>query len=323
MLPTGPSESDKTGPEGGTTVLIVDPATIVPFLATHARLLDRRWLALLLGRGEPEPLLRALAAYRNDDGGYGSGLEPDQRSPSSQPIGALHALELLEDAGPAGDVAAHAVCDWLGSVARPDGGVPFSTADADGPGVAAWFAAADRDRSSLHLTAALAGGAQRIARRDPALATHPWLVGATRWCLRAAREQLHDSSAAMTLRYVLQLLDALVARDDDPALAAELERLAGLLPASATVPVAGGTEDEAMRPLDFAPTPGTPLRSRIDPAAIAADLDRLAGLQREDGGWPVEWASWSPAGTIEWRGTLTVRTLRDNGRLDPAAVLAG
>ena len=50
------------------------------FMAGHGRVLDRRRFELLLDDGDPEPVLDALAAYRNPDGGYGHGLEPDLRS---------------------------------------------------------------------------------------------------------------------------------------------------------------------------------------------------------------------------------------------------
>ena len=69
-------------------------------MAGHARQLDRRRLDLLVGRGEVSEVLAALEAYRNDDGGYGWGLEPDLRSPESQPAGALHAFEVFAEVGP-------------------------------------------------------------------------------------------------------------------------------------------------------------------------------------------------------------------------------
>jgi hypothetical protein len=110
---------------------------------------------------------------------------------------------------------------------------------------------------------------------------------------------------------VLQLLDAIDAHD-------ELQRLGRHLPADATMPVAGGKPDEAMRPLDFAPEPGRPLRGLIDPQAIERDLDRLEAERHDDGGWDVDWQHWSPAGGLEWRGWATVRAvriLRANGRV--------
>ena len=76
-----------------------DLTAATAFMATHARLLDRRRFELLCGRGEPTEVLAALDGYRNSDGGYGWGLEPDLRSPESQPAGALHALEVFAEVG--------------------------------------------------------------------------------------------------------------------------------------------------------------------------------------------------------------------------------
>ena len=67
-------------------------------MATHARVLDRRRFELLLGTGTPA-VLAAADGYRNADGGYGWGLEPDLPAPESQPGGALHAFEAFADAG--------------------------------------------------------------------------------------------------------------------------------------------------------------------------------------------------------------------------------
>jgi hypothetical protein len=95
-------------------------------MATHARVLDRRRFRLLMGEADPSTALAALDAYRNPDGGYGWGLEPDLRSPESQPGAALHAFEVFEDIAPATAPQAVALCDWLMSVSLPDGGLPFA-----------------------------------------------------------------------------------------------------------------------------------------------------------------------------------------------------
>jgi hypothetical protein len=53
-------------------------------------------------------------------------------------------------------------------------------------------------------------------------------------------------------------------------------------------------------------------------AVMGAELDRLAGAQQPDGGWPVDFGSYSPAATLEWRGHRTVQALillKANGRL--------
>ncbi|MEU9831638.1 hypothetical protein AB0D67_08845 [Streptosporangium sp. NPDC048047] len=95
-------------------------------------------------------------------------------------------------------------------------------------------------------------------------------------------------------------------------------RLGEYVPADGRVRVEGGTEEETLRPLDFAPLPDRPARALFTQEVIDADLDRLAGLQRDDGGWTVDYATISPAGALDWRGYTTVQAmdvLRRNGRL--------
>jgi hypothetical protein len=81
------------------------------------------------------------------------------------------------------------------------------------------------------------------------------------------------------------------------------------------VPVAGGAEGETMRALDFAPRPDRPVRALFSQETIDAELRRLIGEQQEDGGWRVDFKSYSPAAELEWRGYATVRAaeiLRDS-----------
>ena len=56
------------------------------FLAASGRVLDRRRFERLFLGGEARPVRDAVAAYRNPDGGFGHGLEPDERTPASQPL---------------------------------------------------------------------------------------------------------------------------------------------------------------------------------------------------------------------------------------------
>jgi hypothetical protein len=78
----------------------VDLSAANDFMAAHARILDRRRFELLNGRADASAVLAALRAYRNPDGGYGHGLEPDLRAPESQPAAALHAFEVFAEVAP-------------------------------------------------------------------------------------------------------------------------------------------------------------------------------------------------------------------------------
>ncbi|SDQ70353.1 hypothetical protein [Thermostaphylospora chromogena] len=289
----------------------IDLNRVSAFMTANARLLDRRRFDLITGRGEADGVLGALAAYRNDDGGFGWALEPDLRSPESQPVGALHAFEVLEEVAEYGGAApgptAVRLCDWLDSVTLPDGGVPFALPVGEPTGTAPWWRQAGTEHSSLHLTCAVAGAAHLLGRYDAAVREHRWLERATGYCMAriAAAER---PAGSYELRYVLSFLDAV--HDVVPEAPGELRRMVGLLPDDGLLPVAGGADGEALHPLDYAPRPGTPLRGLLPGEVIEADLDRLASRQDDDGGWTVDFVSASTAGALEWRGHATVAAVK-------------
>lgn len=270
------------------------------FMAMHARPLDRRRFELLIGEGDKDALLAALNAYRNPDGGYGHGLEPDLRSRTSQPGPALHAFEVFEELAPFTAPEAVALCDWLESVSLPDGGIPFALPVPDPAGCAPFWAGADTQTSSLQITAVVAAMAHRVAVHDEAVAGHPWLDRATRYCLGAIREK--DELHALELSFAVWLADAI---EDGET----LRLLGGHIPENGLVHVQGGLEDEMMRPLDFAPYPGRPARDLVKDDIVHAELLRLDEQQQDDGGWRVDFASYSPAAELEWRGYTTVKAV--------------
>jgi hypothetical protein len=295
--------------------MVVNVREASRFMATHARLLDRRRLSRLLGEGSVRAVLDALEGYRNDDGGYGSGLEPDLRAIESQPGGALHAFEVFEEIGPRTTSRAVELCDWLRGASLPDGGLPFALPISDATGCAPFWVNADPTTSSLHITAAITALALRVSQFDPGVAQHPWLRHATTFCF----DQIRDARApthALVLKYALQFLDA--ATETTPAAEPELRRLRSSIASDGRLHVEGGLADEAVGPLDFAPLPNRPVRGLFDPEIVAQELDRLEGAQQEDGGWPSEWASYSPTAVLEWRGWQTMRAmiiLQQNARL--------
>ncbi len=287
----------------------VDLLAAERFVATHGRLLDRYRLGCLL-RGtdaDRQRLHAAVETFRNPDGGYGWGLEPDLRDGSGQPGPALHAFEAWADAAPAVTPRAVALCDWLASIALDGGALPFALPVADRTGVAPFWADADPAEPSLQITAIVVAEAHRVAAFDPAVAGHPWLADATRWCLDTALA-LDEEPFALVLGFAVRAADAAgragVAGADEA-----LAHLARWVPDDGIVPVVGGAEGECLRPLDLAPRPGGPARSLLTAETIAADLARLAAQQQPDGGWPLEWDSYSPAAALEWRGHLTANAI--------------
>lgn len=91
------------------------------FVWTHARLLERRIFEQRFLGGPPLAVERAVDAYRNADGGFGQALEPDCRTPHSQPEAMRWALKALDAAERLHPARAARCADWVASVARPMG----------------------------------------------------------------------------------------------------------------------------------------------------------------------------------------------------------
>jgi hypothetical protein len=266
------------------------------FMATHARLLDRRRCQHLLGEAAPEGTLAALQAYRNPDGGFGWGLEPDLRSSESQTGSALHAFEVFADIAPIKSPHAVELCDWLGSVTLPDGGLPFALPVINPAGCAPFWG---ERGSSLQISAIVAENAHYVA-------AHPWLARVTEYCLSAIRE-LEGQPHALVLAFAVRFLDSV--HDTQPEAATLLDRLREYIPENGVPQVEGGAEDEMMRPLDFAPFPDRPTRSLFTPEVVEADLCRSRKPAAARRRLSVDFTSYSSAAALEWRGYATTRAI--------------
>ena len=207
------------------------------------------------------------------------------------------------------------LCDWLAAVTLPDGGLPFALPVPDPAACAPFWAGADGTASSLQITAVIVATAPGSRRTTPPSPRTPGWPGRRTFCLDAVAD-LGDAPHAMELAFAVQFLDAVAARHPRAA-----ELLDGLRPARpAGRPAArrrrcGRRVHAAAR---LRPLPGRPGACAVRPRVVAAELDRLAAGQQADGGWAVDFDSYSPAATLEWRGHRTVQALsllRANGVL--------
>ena len=250
--------------------------------------------------------MAALEPYKTPDGGYGYALEPDGRGPTSQPPHIWTALEALEDAG----TTDPRVCDHLDddhrarrrasrSRCRRSSRTPRAPwwGDRDRGHAARhraartrrWRATASRTRGSSGAEAFCWGAVDAIEK------THPYEVEAAITFLDAAPRPRAGGAAA-------ERLGAAGARAGAGRHAAR-GLLAGRDPPSARLRQAAGQPRAA---------PGSPTRRSRRPRST------LAAQQREDGGWPITWAVWTPAIEIEWSGLVTIaalKTLQAYGRL--------
>jgi hypothetical protein len=275
------------------------------FLAANGRVLDQRRYERLFAGGDAAPVRDAVAAYRNADGGFGHGLEPDGRDPASQPLAIEIALRVLDEADAWAPGLVSGACDWLQANAPAEGGAVGVEQTIAGWPHAPWWVAEPGRPTSVISTGQIAG---TLHARE---ATHPWLDRATE--LLWSRIDDLAEPGPYDMRGIMRFLDHVPERDRAER---ALERVAPML--RNVVSLDPDATGETHSPLDFAPLPASLARDVFDDAVISANLDHLAAAQRDDGGWTFNWPAWSPAAEQDWRGYLTVSNLvilRANGRL--------
>lgn len=273
-----------------------DVAAAKQFVFNAARLLDRHRLAALMHDAPAAPVLEALRAYRNSDGGFGHALEPDVRAPHSEVAATLTALHVLAEVGASDDPMVEEAAAWVGSVAGADGALPFVLPTAADYPRAPWMVPSD---GGSHLTFAIAGALWEAGSSDP------WLERATEWCW--AKLERPDELSAYWVKFSLEFLDAV---PDESRAVSAIESLRPRVGDDGSIPVPGGTENERLTPLTLSERPGARSRALFTDDQIEGDLDVLESGQQDDGGWTFEWLAWSPGQELEWRGALTVRALR-------------
>ena len=284
--------------------MTIDIEAARQFVHANGRVIERHRLATLIDGAPIEPLLTALRAYRNSDGGFGHALEPDVRVPREPARG--------NPPGPGG--AGRGRRDG-----RPDAGRRRRVGRRDLP---ARRRGADRAALCRRLPAGTLDGAVRgrwlphLRPRRQALAGRSgkgWLDAATEWCW--SQLEGDEPAGGYTVKFAIDFLDAV---PDPPRAAAALERMRPALDADGCLAVPGGTENEKLTPLDFSPRPGCPaaLCSPTTRSRPTSTVSRPASARTADG--RSSSSRGRPAQALEWRGIATVLALgvlRANGRV--------
>jgi hypothetical protein len=284
-----------------------DFSAAAAFVAANARVLDRRRFERLFEDGPAAPVRDAVAAYRNDDGGFGHALEPDCRAPGSQPAAVAMALNIMDETGAWDEDLVRGACDWLAAVAPAEGGAAFVEAKLAGWAHAPWWVPEEGHPASLVATGMIAG---TLHARG---VSHPWLDGATE--VMWNRIGKLDEPGAYEMFGVLAFLQHVPDRERAREV---FGRVGPLILERNMVVLDPEAPGEVHGVLSFAPEPDSLARALFDDATVQAHLDHLAQGQKDDGGWTFNWPAWSPAAELDWRGFLTVdalRALRANDRL--------
>lgn len=282
-----------------------------------ARVLEQRRFAHHFLKGSADAVETALAAYLNEDGGYGHALEPDLRGPVSQPLHTAHALNVLDSIGRCNGLRVERICRFLTEVSTREGALPALLPSQRGYPAAPFIPIADDPPAELLATGPVVGLLHRNA------VWHAWLFRATDFCWAAvdALERSHPYEIEAALAF----LDGAPDRSRAEAAADRLgrmvreQRLVVLDPQQrAEYPVSAGyAPGEQHFPYDYARTPKSLARRWFTDEELARSLDHLAAEQQADGGWPVNWRQWAPGTALEGRPLVTLKallTLRSHGR---------
>ena len=274
------------------------------FLRREARLLEQRLAATVLDGADPQGVVDAVRGFRNADGGFGHGMEPDKRVPHSQPLDVEVAFDAMAQAGRFDTDLALGACDFLATIGS---GVPCVLPNIAGFPLASHWEQGAFEEPSLNPTAGL------VAHLLEQGIDHPWLAAATAYCWAELERGLPRE--AHVLERTLHFLAAVPDRERAEKVMADWPKAraeAQWLKTDATSP------DYGVTPLHLVPTPDSPWRWCFDDEMYEAFLDALAADQQDDGGWPIAWEPPGQAATLEWRGIVTLGaliTLRAWGRL--------
>jgi hypothetical protein len=266
------------------------------FVLANARVLDRHYYAWRFEGGSAEPVVRALLAYQNDDGGFGNALEPDLRGAASQPVPAEYALHLLDEVDRFDGRIVGPVCRWLTSASTSEAGVPFVLASVGDGSHAPWWQ--PTGRASLNPTAGIVGVLHKRGVR------HAWVDPATNYCWAALSDHLDEvepDDAISVLRFLEHV--------PDRARAVETFVPLGQRIVETLVAIDPDMPGYVKNPLDFAPHPDSLARQLFGNDLIEAHLAALVRRQQPDGGWPITWDPPSPAAAWEWRAQRTIKAL--------------
>ncbi len=268
------------------------------FIWRNARLLEKHRFSYHFFNGPKSAVLASLRAYQNPDGGFGNALEPDKRYPGSNAIDVMTAFYILDEINAMTDPMVLQACDFLVTISRQEGGVPFTIPQINAFPHAPWMGTDNPyPPASINPTGDLVGLLLKYK------ISHPWLDKAIPFCWEAqdpTRDGFHD---------IMPAIEFLKAAPNRPLAEKMISEIKQNILVKKLVNFDRKTEGYLKFPLDWAPSPNHVFRSLFSDQQIKNDLEALVADQQEDGGWPINWPTVSKAVELEWRGIRTLQNL--------------
>ena len=280
------------------------------FINTGVRPLEEALLAVIVSGASLDWALSELAAFQNEDGGFGRGLEPDLQLADSSVLATTVALQILRELAVNSDDglvqgAMRYLLDTYDDAAQTWPIIPPNADDA--PHAPWWQYDPDLSRYLSNPRAEIVGYLFDYADLVPDRMGESLLTAVLEHL-----EALQGEIEMHELLCYMRLLDTKTLPEDARALL--LKRLQPVVESSVARDAAGWSQYR-LKPLMVAPDPSSPFATLLG-KAIDDNLDYEIDQQSGDGSWAPAW-SWGdsypeawPHAQRAWQGVLTVNTIR-------------
>jgi len=275
------------------------------FILTNARMIERRLFHYHFEQGDATGVFHAVYAYRNSDGGFGHGMEPDTASPESQPLFTIMALENLEEAGLlTRELLLQDFMPYIESITTAKGGIPWMFRPKGTYPCEAHFKTV-KEWAALSTTAPFLGLLEKYK------VSHEWMVKAEAFVWDEI-ERIKEKHAFCHLCTPRRLTFLRHTKDREKATIA-IDNLKEWILAEGVLCHNSKEEGWGLygkpHSLMYAPAPDSLLSPIFSPTQIENDLDGLIAKQEEDGRWDT-WYGISEGMKLEWAGIQTLWTLK-------------
>ena len=275
------------------------------FILSNARMIERRLFQFYFENDDPRGVFHAVYAYRNADGGFGYGMEPDTASPESQPLFSIMALETLDEVGCLNsELILSDFMPYFKSVTTNKGGIPWMMRPTSQYPCAEHFKTV-KEWAALSTTAPLLGTLEKYG------IDIPWMHNAEKFVWQEIdRIQEKHVFCHLCVPRRVKFLQHTRSREKAKQALSDLKKwiLAdGVLCHDITDQ--GWGLYEKPHSLCYAPSPDDILHAIFSKDMINTDLNTLIARQQEDGRWDT-WYGLSEGMKLEWAGIQTLWTLK-------------
>ena len=284
------------------------------FILANARMIERRLFEFHFAKGDSQGVFHAVYAYRNTDGGFGHGMEPDTASPESQPLFSIMALETLDEVGCLDkNIILNDFMPYFERVTTEKGGIPWMFRPKSDYPCEGHFKTV-KEWATLSTTAPLLGILEKYN------IDIPWMQKAEAF-VWSEFERIKDKHVFCYLCVPRRLTFLTHTKNREKA-DKIIHSLKNWILADGVI--CKDTSDDGWglygkpHSLNYASSSKSILYSIFDNDTIEADLQTLIHKQKRDGRWDT-WYGISEGTKLEWAGiqTLwTLKVLKNYGKID-------